>query len=66
VGRVSRVAAASHGMHDRRMSADRMPVRRCIAPLADIPFCHVPSRPARACGWVQTPLACFNGLPWKS
>ena len=37
LGRVSRVAAASHGMLDRRMSANRMPARRGIDSLADVP-----------------------------
>ena len=30
----------------RRMSTDRIPASRGIASLTDIPFCHVPSRPA--------------------
>jgi hypothetical protein len=44
--RVIRVTAASRGMLARRMSTDRIPASRGIASLADIPFCHVPSRPA--------------------
>jgi len=44
--RVIRITAASRGMLARRMSTDRIPASRGIASLADIPFCHVPSRPA--------------------
>ena len=34
---VARVAAVGGGISARRMSADRMPISRGIAPLADIP-----------------------------